>query len=65
MRDDLGVGVGGEAPPLGLTSSCFSAGKFSMMPLWITATRSRVSRCGWAFFSVGLPCVAQRVWPMP
>ena len=21
--------------------------------------------CGWAFASVGLPCVAQRVWPMP
>ena len=23
------------------------------------------SRCGWAFSSVGRPCVAQRVWPMP
>ena len=23
------------------------------------------SRCGWAFSSVGRPCVAQRVWPRP
>ena len=21
--------------------------------------------CGWALLSVGAPCVAQRVWPMP
>src|ERR1700686_587754 len=34
-----------------------------MMPLWTTATRSVA--IGWAFFSFGLPCVAQRVWPMP
>ena len=34
-----------------------------MMPLWTTATRSVA--CGCALFSVGLPWVAQRVWPMP
>ena len=34
-----------------------------MMPLWTTATLSVA--CGWALFSVGLPWVAQRVWPMP
>ena len=34
-----------------------------MMPLCTTATRSVA--CGWALASVGLPCVAQRVWPMP
>src|SRR4029078_6146936 len=34
-----------------------------MMPLCTTETSSVM--CGWAFASVGLPCVAQRVWPMP
>ncbi len=34
-----------------------------MMPLWTTATRSVA--IGWALVSVGRPCVAQRVWPMP
>ena len=34
-----------------------------MMPLCATATRSVA--CGWALLSVGLPWVAQRVWPMP
>jgi hypothetical protein len=37
--------------------------KFSMMPLCTTASRSVA--CGCALFSVGRPCVAQRVWPMP
>ena len=45
------------------SSSSRSSRKFSMMPLWTTATRSVA--CGWALFSVGLPWVAQRVWPMP
>ena len=37
-----------------------------MMPLWIRASLpSSPPRCGWAFWSVGPPCVAQRVWPMP
>ncbi len=34
-----------------------------MMPLCTTASRSVA--CGCALFSVGLPWVAQRVWPMP
>src|ERR1700733_10571463 len=34
-----------------------------MMPLWPTASLG--DACGWALVSVGLPCVAQRVWPMP
>ena len=36
-----------------------------MMPLWTTTMRPVQSRCGWAFSSVGRPCVAQRVWPTP
>src|SRR6056297_177399 len=36
-----------------------------MMPLWTTATSSVWLVCGWAFSSVGGPCVLQRVWPMP
>ena len=36
-----------------------------MMPLCTTTMRPVQSRCGWAFSSVGRPCVAQRVWPMP
>ena len=34
-----------------------------MMPLWTTASRSVA--WGWALVSLGLPWVAQRVWPMP
>ena len=44
-------------------SSSRSALKFSMMPLWTTASPREA--CGCALVSVGLPCVAQRVWPMP
>ena len=36
-----------------------------MMPLWTTTILPVQSRCGWAFSSVGRPCVAQRVCPMP
>ena len=36
-----------------------------MMPLWTTTIRPLQSRCGCAFSSVGRPCVAQRVCPMP
>ena len=46
-----------------LPSRSRSSRKFSMMPLCTTATRSVA--CGWALLSFGLPCVAQRVWPMP
>ncbi len=43
------------------SNSVRSDGKFSMMPLWTTATLPAASRCGWALRSVGLPWVAQRV----
>ncbi len=36
-----------------------------MMPLWTTTIWPVQSRWGCAFSSVGRPCVAQRVWPMP
>ncbi len=36
-----------------------------MMPLWMMAMRFFESTTGWAFFSIGLPCVAQRVWARP
>ena len=43
-----------------------SAWKFSMMPLWISASLpSSPPRWGWALASVGPPWVAQRVCPMP
>ena len=45
------------------SSSSRSSRKFSMMPLCTTASFSVA--CGCALFSVGLPWVAQRVWPMP
>ncbi len=35
------------------------------MPLWTTTMRPAPSWCGWAFSSVGRPCVAQRVCPTP
>ena len=39
--------------------------KFSMIPLWMTATEPSADRCGWALRSVGPPWVAHRVCPMP
>jgi hypothetical protein len=36
-----------------------------MMPLWTTKIRLWQSVCGWALTNVGLPWVAQRVWPIP
>ena len=36
-----------------------------MMPLCTTTILPVQSRCGWAFSSVGRPCVAQRVCPTP
>ena len=47
------------------SSRARNAWKFSMIPLWITATRPSQSRWGCALRSVGAPCVAQRVWPIP
>ncbi len=46
------------------SSSARSSAWFSMMPLWISARRPVQSTWGWAFSSVGLPWVAQRVCPM-
>ena len=44
----------------------FSPWKFSMMPLWISASLpSSPPRWGCAFWSVGPPWVAHRVCPMP
>ncbi len=47
------------------SSSARSLAKFSMMPLWMTAIRPSVERCGCALRSVGPPWVAHRVCPMP
>lgn len=46
-------------------SSSRSAAKFSMIPLWTTATRPALSRWGCALMSVGPPWVAHRVCPSP
>ena len=46
-------------------SSARSSAKFSMIPLWMTATLPSSLTCGCALASVGPPWVAQRVWPMP
>ena len=57
----VSVSVSNSAPSA--SSSARSSAWFSMMPLCTTLTRSVL--CGWALRSVGAPCVAQRVWPMP
>ena len=46
------------------SSSALSSAWFSMMPLWIRASRPVQSMWGWAFSTVGPPWVAQRVCPM-
>ncbi len=63
VRDHLGVGVAEQRTPAS-TSSARSWTKFSMMPLWITATCRSADRCGWALRSVGAPWVAHRVCPI-
>ena len=47
------------------TSSSLSSTWFSMIPLCTRANWAVQSTCGWAFPSVGPPCVAHRVWPIP
>ena len=42
-----------------------SSVKFSMIPLWMTATRPPQSAWGCALRSEGTPCVAHRVCPIP
>ena len=64
VRRDLGVGLGDQLVPGGLDLRR-SAAKFSMIPLCTRATRPAAPRCGWALRSLGAPCVAQRVCPMP
>ncbi len=46
-------------------SSLRSVPAFSTMPLCTSAKSPFSLTCGWALRSVGGPCVAQRVWPMP
>ena len=50
--------------PAALSATLRSA-KFSKIPLCTTTICPVQSVCGWALISVGRPCVAQRVWPMP
>ena len=50
--------------PLSINSS-FNSRKFSMMPLWAMATTPSSEECGWAFFWLTSPWVAQRVCPIP
>ena len=50
--------------PAALRAALRSA-KFSKIPLWTTTIWPVQSVCGWALISVGRPCVAQRVWPIP
>src|SRR5579885_925956 len=47
------------------TSSSPSSTWFSMIPLWMRASRPVQSVWGWALRSVGPPWVAQRVCPIP
>ena len=51
-------------------TSCFFrksriAAWFSMTPLWTSTTLPAASTWGWAFSTLGRPCVAQRVWATP
>mmetsp|Transcript_17148 Transcript_17148/g.27042 ORF Transcript_17148/g.27042 Transcript_17148/m.27042 type:complete len:263 (+) Transcript_17148:1569-2357(+) len=47
------------------SSSLRSSWALLMVPLCTKATRPSMSVCGWAFWSVFPPCVAQRVCAMP
>jgi hypothetical protein len=64
VRDDLGVGLRCE---LDAVRDQLGAQLVRVLddPVVHTAIRPSVSVCGWAFASVGSPCVAQRVCPMP
>ena len=63
MGDDFAVGLALEVAARRRCSSSRSGLKFSMMPLWTSATGPTM--CGWALPTVGAPWVAQRVWAMP
>ncbi len=63
VRDHFAVGFADRNVRPSAISSSRSGLKFSMMPLWTSATGPAM--CGWALSTVGAPCVAQRVWAMP
>ena len=63
VGQDLGVGLGGEHGAVARSACARSSSAFSMMPLWTTATGPET--CGCALTSLGSPCVAHRVCPMP
>jgi len=67
--DDLGVGLAGELVPEALE---FGLDLREVLDDPVVDDRDPAvavapvqSTCGCAFASVGRPCVAQRVWPMP
>ncbi|GAP54620.1 hypothetical protein AHiyo6_11850 [Arthrobacter sp. Hiyo6] len=63
-RRDLGIGFRKEL----VAPHCQPVPQWRIVlddPLCMTASRSSSARCGWAFASVGAPCVAQRVCPIP
>src|SRR5690606_39721862 len=59
------VSVSEENRTPSASSSPRSCPKFSMMPLWMSATRPSAETWGCALRSEGTPWVAQRVCPMP
>ncbi len=56
------IGSDANSRPSAISSSR-SGLKFSMIPLWTSATGPAM--CGWALPTVGAPWVAQRVWAIP
>ena len=65
VGDHLGVGGRGHGVARARSARSRSTAWFSMIPLWMMASRPVQSRWGWAFSGVGCPWVAQRVWPIP
>ena len=61
-RRNLGIGLGRKRISLG---GEFLAQRPEILDDAVVNDREPGEACGWALFSVGLPCVAQRVWPMP
>ena len=53
VRGDLGVGLGAELDAARPRTRRAATAKFSMIPLWMTATEPSADRCGWALRSVG------------
>ena len=64
VRDDLGVGLGRQVTPAAV-SSLRSSAKFSMMPLWMTATWPLLTDMRMSVAIGGSAMVAHRVWPIP